>query len=92
VRELIRRRRAARPRQQPRLDRARRVDRARQRRPSPRSATLRALVDAGANVNLADRGGTTPYTLGVRARLPRDGRDPALPEHGKPYVFRQCPS
>jgi ankyrin repeat protein len=26
-------------------------------------ATLRALVDAGANVNLADRGGTTPYTL-----------------------------
>ena len=26
-------------------------------------ATLRALVDAGANVNLADRGGTTPYAL-----------------------------
>ena len=26
-------------------------------------ATLKALVDAGANVNLADRGGTTPYTL-----------------------------
>ena len=26
-------------------------------------ATLKALVDAGANVNLADRGGMTPYTL-----------------------------
>jgi ankyrin repeat protein len=26
-------------------------------------ATLKALVDAGANVNLADRGGTTPYAL-----------------------------
>ncbi|HEY8244898.1 MAG TPA: ankyrin repeat domain-containing protein [Casimicrobiaceae bacterium] len=26
-------------------------------------ATLKALVDAGANVNLADRDGTTPYTL-----------------------------
>ncbi len=26
-------------------------------------ATLRALVDAGANVNLADRGGTTPLAL-----------------------------
>jgi ankyrin repeat protein len=28
-------------------------------------ATLKALVDAGANVNLADRGGTTPYALAV---------------------------
>jgi hypothetical protein len=26
-------------------------------------ATLKALVEAGANVNLADGGGTTPYTL-----------------------------
>ena len=30
-------------------------------------ATLKALVDAGANVNLADRGGTRPYAL-ARAR------------------------
>jgi len=28
-------------------------------------ATLKALVDAGANVNLADRGGTTPYALAL---------------------------
>ena len=34
-------------------------------------ATLKALVDAGANVNLADRGGTTPYGL-ARARGYRD--------------------
>ena len=31
------------------------------------TATLKALVDAGANVNLADRGGTTPLAL-ARAR------------------------
>ena len=29
----------------------------------PRVATLKALVDAGANVNLADRSGTTPLAL-----------------------------
>ena len=29
----------------------------------PHTATLKALVDAGANVNLADRGGTTPLQL-----------------------------
>ena len=39
-------------------------------------ATLKALVDAGANVNLADRGGTRPLLACLRARLPRDGRDP----------------
>jgi ankyrin repeat protein len=29
-------------------------------------ATLKALVEAGANVNLADRGGSTPLTLARR--------------------------
>ena len=39
-------------------------------------ATLKALVEAGANVNLADRSGTTPLALARRPRLRRDGRDP----------------
>ena len=44
-----------------------------------RLATLRALVDAGANVNLADRSGASPLALargrGFRARVPRNGCD-----------------
>ena len=32
-------------------------------------ATLKALVEAGANVNIADRAGATPLTLAKRRRV-----------------------
>ena len=39
------------------------------------TATLAALVDAGANVNIPDRQGMTPLHLAQGQRLSRDGRD-----------------
>ena len=38
--------------------------------------TLRALVEAGANVNIADGSGATPLKLAREPRLSRDGGDP----------------
>ena len=61
-----RRRRAAGPCQQPALDRVDRIHRAGRRRRAPQ-ATLKALVDAGASLKLADRHGSTPLEL-ARAR------------------------
>ena len=62
VRTLIARRCAARPRQQPRLDRAHRVDRAGRRRTAAHRHAD-DLVQRGADVNLPDRTGLTPLHL-----------------------------
>ncbi len=66
VRQLIARRRAAGPRQQPALDGGHRGDRAGQRR-TRHQRTLSALIQAGADLQLTDRQGNTPLQL-ARAR------------------------